>query len=239
MAVQELWDLTSGRSFIDRGRLAEVVARVLERPTDPRSRELLHASRLALQDAPTAGTRFPSLAERLGTAMKKSTIHQYLRSLGCEIAEPSTIVIGGSSSLILADLLDRHTEDIDLVDEVPAALRDLHAWRDKASKMYGLYLAHFQSHYLPRDWDQRLNSLGAFGRLDVRLVDPIDILVGKLFSRRDKDLADLHQVLPKLSREQFDQRLAFADRLAAEPVLREQAERNYYVHFGDLPSWEP
>ncbi len=59
---------------------------------------------------------------------------------------------------------------------------------------YGLRLAHFQSHYLPDGWQRRVESFGVFGELAVFLVDPVDIAVGKLFSRRDKDLDDVRML---------------------------------------------
>lgn len=146
------------------------------------------------------------------------------------------VVIGGSSALILNALLSRATEDINLVDEVPEALRELHEWRAKAQVRYGLYLAHFQSHYLPDGWSSRLTSLGSYGKLKVFLVDPIDIFVGKLFSRRDKDLDDLRTLCEVLSRDLIDARLSSARSLAADEELRAQAVQNYYIVFGQEPS---
>ena len=52
--------------------------------------------------------------------MKKSTIVQYLRELGTRLQQSTKLVVGGSSALILQDLLSRSTEEIDVVDEVVA-----------------------------------------------------------------------------------------------------------------------
>lgn len=231
--IDALWALTSGRSFVDADKLVVAVARVSSLTLDPRTDELATAARLALQGQDTGHTKFPTLKARMGTVMKKSTIEKFLKDLGSELVEPARIIVGGSSALILFDLLERNTEDIDLVDEIPAPLRTMHQWRENAKERYGLYLAHFQSHYLPRDWENRLVSMGSFRQLTVLLVDPLDILVGKLFSRRVKDQADLDQILPSIPRERFDQRLLYADRLAADESLRQQADKNYYILFGD------
>lgn len=170
--------------------------------------------------------------------MKKNTLEQYLRELSTQLKEAARLVIGGSSALILADLLSRATESIDLVEDVPPSLRELYTWRDRAKLRYGLHLAHFQSHYLPEGWESRLHSRGKTGTLEVFLVDPIDIFVGKLFSRREKDLDDLRALSPLLSREGIEQRLISARALAADAARREVAEKNYFIVFGSpLPEF--
>ena len=234
--IQELWALTSGPSGVDRERLKELVDILDFRGLDARSKELLSASRMALAGEGTSHTPFPSLSSRLQTTVKKTVIEQYLRELGTRMRLPTELVIGGSSALILHDLLNRATKHIDLVDEVPQVLRELHEWRAKARERYGLYLAHFQSHYLPTDWSSRLCSLGSYGRLSVSLVDPVDIFIGKLFSRRDKDLDDLRALCGVLNREAIDARLEFAKSLAADQDRRAQAIQNYYIVFGQEPS---
>lgn len=231
-AVQQLWQLTAGARCVDRDSLSEVLRALPVEGLDWRTSELARASALALAGRSTESTEFPSLRHRVGSPVKKDTVLQYLRELGSQLSEPARIVVGGSSALILAELLSRNTEDIDLVDEVPASLRALHAWRTRAQERYGLYLAHFQSHYLPRDWGKRLSSLGQMGRLEAFLVDPLDILVGKLFSRREKDLDDLREALPKVSLASFHARLEFADRLADDPKLLEQARKNHDIVLG-------
>ena len=172
--------------------------------------------------------------------MRKETIARYLAELGSRIHSPCRIIVGGSSALILREQLQRHTEDIDVVDEVPEPIRGLHAWRDQAQREHGLYLAHFQSHYLPRGWEQRVETWLTFRRLEVGLVDSMDIAVGKLFSKRAKDLGDLRDLQAFLTRDQMNARLAYADRLAANPELLAQADHNYYCLWGeDLPAIEP
>ncbi|MDB5173947.1 MAG: hypothetical protein JWN51_2720 [Phycisphaerales bacterium] len=98
--------------------------------------------------------------------------------------------IRGSISLILSAGLSRHTEDIDLVDEIPAPLRSEHALLDELAARYGLRLAHFQSHFLPQGWESRTRSYDKVGRLEIHLVDVYDVLVGKLMSNRGKDRDD-------------------------------------------------
>jgi hypothetical protein len=165
---------------------------------------------------------------------------QFLRELGDGTRELSRLEIGGSGALILAGLLRRATEDINAVDEVSAAIRSDHALLDSLAKRYGLRLTHFQSHYLPQGWRGRLHSLGRFGALDVLLVDASDIFVRKLLSNREKDLDDLRVLATTIDRNALAIRLRdSAQSLLAEPTLRQNAARNWYIVYGEqlpLPS---
>ena len=124
------------------------------------------------------------------------TIRQLLRELGTLASRPTRIDVGGSGALILLGNLSRSTDDIDIVDEVPPELRAQHDAMEQLASRYGLRLAHFQSHYLPAGWIDRVRSLGRFGNLEVFLVDPLDIFVGKLFSAREEDRDDLRALAP-------------------------------------------
>lgn len=84
----------------------------------PRQDEL---RRLRHSDLGAAG--FPTLARRLMDATRPETILQFFRDLGTSVDRPARLNVGGSTSLILAELLSRHTDDIDVVDEVPADIR--------------------------------------------------------------------------------------------------------------------
>lgn len=165
---------------------------------------------------------------------KPDTILQFLRALGDAAQQPARLYIGGSTSLILADLIARHTEDIDVVDEVPAELRTDHELLQRLTSRFGLLLAHFQSHYLPDGWESRARSLGRFGRIDVFLVEAYDVLVTKVTSAREKDQDDLRAAASAIDRELLKQRLLTAGkRLLAEPKLSENAEKNWYIVFGE------
>jgi uncharacterized nucleotidyltransferase DUF6036 len=229
---RQLWETVNERC-VDREALQAALARVQETEMDARTKQLREESLLALQGLRAADPRFPSLLDRLGTSMKKATIEQYLRELGEELQKPTDVIIGGSSALILQGLLSRNTEDIDLVDQVPEPIRALHKWREKANQRYGLLMAHFQSHYLPQGWEKRVHSTAPFGKLRVFLVDPIDIFVGKTFSKRDKDLDDLRDLSQVLPKTQIDQRLSEARQLWSDSGRRQQGERNYYIVYGE------
>jgi hypothetical protein len=177
---------------------------------------------------------FPSLARRLVDATRPGTVLQFFRALGEAASRPARLDVGGSTALILRDLLARHTEDIDVVDEVPPDLRADHDLLHRLAGRFGLHLAHFQSHYLPSGWRERVGSLGRFGKLDVFLVDALDVLVGKLFSGREKDQDDLRAVAGKVDKALFAARLATAGAtFLAEPKLAEHARSNWYVVYGE------
>lgn len=180
---------------------------------------------------------FPSLKRRVVDAVKPEVIERFLRDLSLRISQPTHLMIGGSIPLILAGYLTRNTEDVDVVDEVPAELRAQHQLLDELTGVYKLKLAHFQSHYLPSGWDKRLRSLAGFGKLQVFLVDPYDIFVGKLFSVRMKDRADLNALTSQLDHQTIRRRLReTTTALRSDPRLLDAAKQNWFVLFGeDLP----
>ena len=263
-----LWDLTFGAPHIDPDDLADAVARELDpgvlHAADHRTRLLLRDALVALRsrwgedrfgewvahstsrrDAagavlaePFERIGFPSIGQRLMNATRRDTVLAFLRELGQSLPGSARIDVGGSTALILRDLLSRQTEDVDVVDEIPAAIRSEHDLLNGLVARYGLRLTHFQSHYLPDGWQSRTSSLGRFGKLDVFLVDPLDIVVGKLFSARAKDLDDVRMLSARLDRNAVIQRLqASAGRLASDSALRTAAERNWYVVYGEpLPA---
>lgn len=259
----DLWGLTFGRPHIDADELAAAVEREAGHELDERTRLLIHDSLDALArhwgqerfDSWLASSArnaileeisrcrfdepgFPSLHQRIMEATRPEVIRQFLRDLGDHLTHGARIEIGGAIALILAGELSRSTEDIDVADAIPQPIRDQHQFLDELAQEYGLRLTHFQSHYLPAGWADRLTSLGQFGRLDVFLVDPLDIMVGKLFSARRKDLSDLRDIAPRFDKGQTVERVrSSATALLREPDLAQNARRNWYIVFGDeLPS---
>ena len=257
---RDLWALTWGQPSIDPDSLAAAIERQLEQTDDldHRTRVLIRDSIRALEAhwgaAPTrqwidrspqrhiidtimrsdlGAAGFASLSARLMKSVDPKTVLEYLRTLGQRATQPTRIVIGGSIALILTGELSRATDDIDLVDEVPAQLRNEHEFLDQLSRRFGLRLAHFQSHYLPQGWETRVRSLGMFGQLQVTLVDSYDILLGKLFSRREKDLDDLRTVNPPVDQQRLTDRLLdSAPSFLADPQLKQNAQSNWYILFG-------
>lgn len=236
--MSRLWDFVQGHQQLDPVELqAALDEEMQQKDHDWRTRRLILECRAALSKKRVRGPKFPSIPMRIGVWMKADTIKEFLRQVGRELTAPCRVVIGGSSALILLNLLQRSTEDIDLVDEVAEPLRALRTQLQKLKDRYGLVLAHFQSHYLPDEWESRLTSCGTFGRLEVWLVDPHDIFIGKVFSRRDKDLDDLRALRPLMDHDRLRARLAYTASLMADPKLLESADKNWYIVFGeDLPA---
>ncbi len=152
---------------------------------------------------------------------------RFLREVGeAALVNRFSSISAVQSSLILAGLLSRGTEDIDVVDEVPAAIRSQHELLSSLASRYGLHLAHFQSHYLPSGWQERVRSLGQFGNLAVRLIDAHDIFIGKLFSAREKDRDDLQLMSAALDKSRVAEHLkATAQTLLAEEPLCEHRQK--------------
>ncbi len=236
--MSRLWDFVQGHQQLDPIELQAALDEEMQQKNhDWRTRRLIKECRAALAKKLVREPKFPSLAWRIRSVTKRETILDLLRQLGRETPVSCKLVIGGSSALILQNLLQRSTEDIDLVDEIPEPLRAMRTELARLQQRYGLMLAHFQSHYLPEGWESRLSSLGSYGRLEIWLVDPQDIFIGKVFSRRDKDLDDLRALRAHLDHASLRSRLATAAKLYSDPKLLEAAEKNWYIVFGeDLPT---
>ena len=161
-------------------------------------------------------------------------VKQFFRELAQHVQHPVRLAVGGAVALILPGLLSRRTEDIDIVNEVPSELRSQHQLLAMLAVQYGLELTPFQSHYLPKGWQQRLHSQEPFGQLHVYLVDAYDVFLSKLFSTRMKDRDDLRMLAPQLDKETITRRLHDTTQdLSAAPGLRQKAEQNWYIIYGE------
>jgi hypothetical protein len=262
--TKDLWGLVKYRPEVDPNDLAKAVQEEAAHPAlDYRTRLLIRDSVEALQahwgaqrfavwlarspvrerleaigQEPFEQPGFPTLRERLMEKTDPEDIRSYLRELGRRLDRPVRVAIGGSAALMLPSYLSRATDDIDIVDEVPAEIRTRHQLLDQLKLNYGLKLAHFQSHYLPMGWANRVHSLEPFGNLQVSLVDVYDVFLSKLFSIRDKDLQDLRLLRPTLDKDTLIRRLLDTTRsLLVNDELRKRAEQNWYILYGEpLPS---
>jgi hypothetical protein len=168
---------------------------------------------------------YPSIGRRLVTATEEAPVRQIFSLLGKDVAERVEVNVAGSIPTLLGGFTARPTEDIDLVDEVPAAIRKQRALLNRIKKEYGLAIGHVQSHYLPQNWEARRHFLGDFGGLRVYLVDVYDIFVSKLSSKMQKHKDDLRVLALKLDKVTAKKRLleygqAFlSDALISKPIL--------------------
>jgi hypothetical protein len=265
-AASGLWDMVSRRQHLDAAELARAIETEASRPDlDFRTRVLIRDAVHALQShwgrprmsrwlavcpcrthieaveqEELGEPGFGSLVERIVDVTQPEVVDQFFRELGLALAKPVRIVVGGSIALIVSGHLMRHTEDVDVVDEVPEDIRSLRPLLRQLEPRYGLRVAHFQSHYLPSGWQERVHCYGDFGRLQVSLVDTYDIFVGKLFSRREKDLDDLRHLASQLERSTVSTRVGQQTAWLADPKLRPSAEKNWYIVFGEpLPVRKP
>jgi hypothetical protein len=265
VGAKDLWSLALDHQWIDPEELrAAVEDQIRRRDLDYRSRVLIRDSVKALRHC-WGGERveawlkdsrfgseieaicrgpwdddrgFPFLREQVVELTRPETVVQFLRELGRHVRHPVRLAVGGSIALVLAGYLSRHTEDIDVVDEVPKGIREQHALLDELKARYGLEIAHFQQHYLPMGWENRLHYFDTFGSLDVSLVDVYDVCLSKLFSIRTKDLDDLRALKPQLDKDTLTRRLhdTCGSMLVAES-LRQRAADNWYILYGEaLPA---
>jgi hypothetical protein len=263
---KDLWSLVWGRPEVDPSDLADAIQdQVRKDDLDYRTRLLVRDSLDALRhhwgqarlDAwlaksparrrmetiwhePFDEAGFPTLRERIVEKTDPEVVRQFFRELGAHVDQPVRLQVGDSIALILQGLLARATVDVDLVDEVPAELRLQHSLLAELRKRYGLILAHFQRHYLPMGWEQRLRFFGSFGEVRVYLLDTQDVFLSKLSSIRSKDLDDLRVLAPQLDKPSLVLRLkeSCSSMLAASD-LRQRMEKNWYIVYGEpLPSGE-
>lgn len=263
-AVEELWRLVRTGEAIDTTHLWDVLAKIGRHgdDEDERTRLLIKQMREALakhfgeafvryrlgpdvrftaEDAAQFldGRGFHHLEDRVQDVTNPETLFALLRDLGTRVREPVTLIIGGSLSLMLDSLVVRKTDDVDITDEVPRAIREDPALIDEMERKHGLRIAHFQSHYLPNNWANRTKAIGQFGTIDARRVDPVDVLVAKLFSKRARDFRDLRAALSRIDRESIVDRVRHNTRdLQSDPFALEAAKHNWYVLTGEdaLPS---
>lgn len=261
--MSQLWDLVWGKGEVDPAALAAAIENELDQAEpDFRTRLLIRDSTQALenywgskrlkdwlknsrfrakiesiQEEDLGQPGFPLLKEQLVDSTKPETVKELLRELGKKLNKPATLKVGGSIALILSGYLYRSTSDIDIVDEIPEAIRTERESLEELQKRYGLMLTHFQSHYLPAGWEERLQSIGSFGSLNVFVIDVYDVFLGKLFSKRRRDLDDLRALKPKLDKARLETQLTTtAAALLRDSTLRKNAEHNWYVLFSeDLP----
>lgn len=241
--MSKLWERVSSYDDLEPRELAELVQeeRNLE---DPRTRQLVFESicalggwNLKLPSCPVEVDpvfKFPSLKRRIGLVTTAEKILEFLRKISLRLPTETRVVIGGGSALILDHLVQKITEDVDLVDEIPATLRGMREELESAQQAYGLHLAHFQSHYLPDGWEKRLISLPPMRKLHAYRVHSLDVFIGKLFSNRAKDARDLAALKPQFEPQVVLQHLRSNGRkLYADATLRSYLLDNWYVLYGE------
>jgi len=260
VAAKDLWSLALDHLQVDPDDLVQAIEEQMRRgDLDYRSRLLIHDSLEALQlhwgserlqrwllqyphreqikaiwSAHYDEVGFPSLRRRVVETIRPEQVKQFFRELAQHVQHPVHLAVGGAIALILLGLLSRRTEDINIVSAVPSELRSQHQLLALLSVRYGLELTHFQSHYLPQGWPQRLHSQESFGQLQVSLVDAYDVFLSKLFSARIKDRDDLRMLAPQLDKATIICRLRDTTQdLLATPGLREKAEQNWYIIYGE------
>lgn len=260
----DLWTLIRKRPQIDPGDLADAVREQSreERP-DYRTRLLIRDSMDALKEYwGTARLEswlarcneadrirhicresfeevgFPSLRRRLMDKTTPDEIREFLEDLGRRLRGTHCIYVAGSVAVILPGYLVRHTDDIDVVGEVPREVRDDHALVQSLQDRYGLHLGHVQPHYYPKGWQDRAHSQAPFGRLQVFLLDVYDVFLSKLFSVRDKDLDDLRVLKPQIEKDVLVHKFKnYCGDFLAAPREKEIATDNWKILYGeDLPS---
>jgi hypothetical protein len=167
--------------------------------------------------------------------MTRQTLWAALAALGQRVSTPVTLVLGGSAALILADVLQRPTDDGDIVmsepglDQLQPLIRDV---ADAEQLPPGWLNGSIQSYayILPRDYTNRLVTLATFGRLHVSLLSRRDVLLMKAYGMRARDVADIRALAPTADE------LAFVRHEATRIAIREPEKGREMRAF--LDEWE-
>lgn len=249
------WHLVWGQPYIDSATLASAIEKDLQRDPHPDYRTRLLARDAASAIRSFWGARkfrcwlaaspareriravlkesfpevgFPHIRRRLVNSIGEVQIKQIFALLGEQIHDRVEVYVAGSIPTLIEGLTARPTEDIDIVDEVPPAIRNQRTVLRKIETDYGLRLGHVQSHYLPTGWEKRRRFLGDFSGLRVYLVDAYDIFVSKLSSKQEKHRDDLRVLASKLDKETARRRLFNAGRaFLNDPQQRPRIEANW------------
>jgi hypothetical protein len=181
---------------------------------------------------------FPFLEDQLMEPTRPGAIEQMFREIGLELQRPVKTSLVGAGSLILQGVLNRRTQDLDLVDEVPMEIRDLGERLHAIERTHRLVLGHVQQRYLPSGWHNRVHSQAPFGQLQVSLVDRHDIFLSKLSSSREKDNQDLLVLAEILDKEALRRQfIQTCQSFLASDDLRHRMEKNWYILYGEpLPT---
>jgi hypothetical protein len=250
------WALVWGQPYIDADRLAAAIEADLQATPAPdfRTRLLIRDAGRALasfwggqgfavwlanspvgerikiileEDLGKPG--FGNIRRRLVSNPNLADIKHVLQLIGERIHGRIDVNIAGSIPTLIAGLTARPTNDIDIVNEVPAEIREQRAVLQKIDREFGLKFGHVQSHYLPSGWESRRQFLGDFGGLRVYLVDPYDIFVSKLSSKQEKHQQDLRVMAKTLDQKTIHERLFGAGKpFLEDPYLRPQIEKNWH-----------
>ena len=170
------WQLIWGQPHIDSETLATAIEGDLQRNPSPdyRTRLLVRDAAKAIQSfwgvrkftrwlaTSPAGerirtilqerfgeTEFPHIQRRLVDSIGATQIKQLFALLGQNVPHRVEIYVADSIPMLIKGLTARPTEDIDIVNEVPAEIRKQRAVLQKIQTDYGSSLGHVQSHYLP------------------------------------------------------------------------------------------
>ena len=133
--------------------------------------------------------------------MDRTDLEVALERLGNSCPEGSDIVLAGGSALVLAGYIDRGTSDGDVIHADPR-LADLCRHIEAVADELGLAPGWLNDSVkawagvLPPDFHQRLSDVGTFGKLRVRRLGRLDLLVMKFSSLRAVDLDDLDELRP-------------------------------------------
>src|SRR5262249_7255285 len=175
---------------------------------------------------------FSTIRRRLVANNISADLEQILDLIGRAIHEKTEINIGGSGPTLVRKLSAGPTQDIDIVDEIPAEIRKQRAVLQSIKDRFGLTFGHVQSHYLPVNWRQRRHFFGDFGPLRAYLVDSYDIFVSKLSSKLERHIDDLRVLAMHLDKGKAKKLLLKDGRpFLDDPFLRPQIEKNWHFVF--------
>jgi hypothetical protein len=135
------------------------------------------------------------------TKMTSAALWAALTRLGSTLREPASLTLGGSAALLLTGMLDRLTDDGDVVESsvdfgrLLDAVRTVEVVEQTPSGWLNTSIQAY-THVLPDDFRTRLVRLPLLQQLDVSVLGRSDVILMKVYAHRPRDLQDLLAVTP-------------------------------------------
>lgn len=120
-------------------------------------------------------------------------IIDFLKAIDRKLMKRSTLFLIGGGAITLAYARDNRTADIDAID-VDERIASLGGAGSDLAQEFGVYISPLFdiTFSVPSDWRSRCRLLElGFQKLEVRVADPYDIVLGKLARLEPKDIEDI------------------------------------------------
>lgn len=177
---------------------------------------------------------FPSLPRRVKEKTKPEKVYEVFDFLGSCLDQETSVTVGGAAALILPGFVERHTDDVEFVGDVPLGLRANSPFRSMVQHRFRLVLKQTNPGELPSGWEERVRPLSTYGRLHVSLIDAHDIFLSRLGRFDLTSLNDRRVLYTRLNTCILSELLRNScNHLMASNSFRDTARDQWHIYFGE------